>query len=213
MVLNYTSGTTASPKGAVLCHRGSFLMSVNILLDWNVPIQPVYLWTLPIFHANGWSFPWGMAAMGGTNICLRRFDASVIYDLIEKHGVTHMCGAPIVLNMLSNGSRTQPLENPVHVLTAGAPPPAPVLFRTESLGFVVSHGYGLTETAGLVVCCAWKQQWDSFPASEKAKLKSRQGEIFLYVIHYNTIRTKFNTDTFYIINRGCNSMHDRCRRS
>lgn len=116
-----------------------------------------------------------MAAVGGTNVCLRKFDAATIYDMIVKHGVTHMCGAPVVLNMLSNSPDAKPLKNPVHVLTAGAPPPAAVLFRTESLGFVVSHGYGLTETAGLVVSCAWKQQWDRLPASERARLKARQG--------------------------------------
>lgn len=175
MILNYTSGTTSAPKGVVHCHRGIFIMTVDSLIDWSVPKQPVYLWTLPIFHANGWSYPWGMAAVGGTNVCLRKFDAATIYDMIVKHGVTHMCGAPVVLNMLSNSPDAKPLKNPVHVLTAGAPPPAAVLFRTESLGFVVSHGYGLTETAGLVVSCAWKQQWDRLPASERARLKARQG--------------------------------------
>lgn len=128
-----------------------------------------------MFHANGWSYPWGMAAMGATNICLRKFDGPIIFNLIKKHGVTHMCGAPVVLNMLTNSPNNEKLQNPVQILTAGAPPPAAVLFRTESLGFVVSHGYGLTETAGLVVSCAWKRKWNHLPASERAKLKSRQG--------------------------------------
>uniref|UniRef100_A0A5B6YWM8 Putative acyl-activating enzyme 5, peroxisomal n=1 Tax=Davidia involucrata TaxID=16924 RepID=A0A5B6YWM8_DAVIN len=175
MILNYTSGTTSSPKGVVHCHRGIFIMTVDSLIDWSVPKQPVYLWTLPMFHANGWSYTWGMAAVGGTNICLRKFDAPVIYNAIRKHGVTHMCGAPVVLNMLSNSPDGEPLRTPVQILTAGAPPPAPVLFRTESLGFVVSHGYGLTETAGLVVSCGWKPQWNRLPASERARLKARQG--------------------------------------
>lgn len=175
MILNYTSGTTSSPKGVVHCHRGIFVMTVDSLIDWSVPKQPVYLWTLPMFHANGWSYPWGMAAVGGTNVCLRKFDAAVIYKMIRQHGVTHMCGAPVVLNMISNLPRSERLRNPVHILTAGAPPPAAVLFRTESLGFLVSHGYGLTETAGLVVSCAWKNKWNRLPATERARMKSRQG--------------------------------------
>ncbi|KAH7518681.1 hypothetical protein FEM48_Zijuj09G0196700 [Ziziphus jujuba var. spinosa] len=174
-VLNYTSGTTSSPKGVVHCHRGLFLITADSLIDWAVPKQPVYLWTLPMFHANGWSFPWGMAAVGGTNICLRKFDAAIIHRLIRAHNVTHMCGAPVVLNMLSNSPDNEPLRNPVNIRTAGAPPPAAVLHRTESLGFVVSHGYGLTETAGLVVSCAWKRKWNRLPASERARLKARQG--------------------------------------
>lgn len=175
IVLNYTSGTTSSPKGVVHSHRGIFTMTVDSLIDWEVPKQPVYLWTLPMFHANGWSFTWGMAAVGGTNVCVRKFDASTVYSLIKKHGVTHMCGAPVVLNMLSNSPEIKPLPNPVQILTAGAPPPAAVLSRTESLGFVVSHGYGLTETGGLVVSCAWKREWNKLPATERARLKARQG--------------------------------------
>ncbi|KAJ7959995.1 AMP-dependent synthetase/ligase [Quillaja saponaria] len=175
MTLNYTSGTTSSPKGVVHCHRGVFMMTIDSLIDWAVPKQPVYLWALPMFHANGWTFPWGIAAMGGTNICVRKFNAELIYRLIEQYDVSHMCGAPVVLNMLSNSPEQKPLKNPVQILTAGAPPPATVLFRTESLGFVVSHGYGLTETAGLVVSCAWKQQWNRLPATERARLKARQG--------------------------------------
>ncbi|XP_021284830.1 probable acyl-activating enzyme 10 [Herrania umbratica] len=175
MVLNYTSGTTSSPKGVILSHRGAFIITMATLLDWSVPNQPVYLWTLPMFHANGWSLPWGMAAVGATNICLRKIDTSVIYRLIEQHGVTHMCGAPVVLNLLSNSSHLEPLNRPVQILTAGAPPPAPVLGRTESMGFVVSHGYGLTETGGVVVTCAWKKKWNKLPLTERARLKSRQG--------------------------------------
>ncbi|KAJ7956096.1 putative AMP dependent ligase [Quillaja saponaria] len=175
MVLNYTSGTTSSPKGVVHCHRGIFVTTVDSLIEWTVPKQPVYLWTLAMFHANGWSFPWGIAALGGTNICVRKFDADIVHRLIEQHGVTHMCGAPVVLNMLSKLPNLKPLKNPVHVFAAGAPPPAAILSRSESLGFVVTHVYGLTETGGLVVSCAWKRQWNRFPATERARLKARQG--------------------------------------
>nr|XP_023873170.1 probable acyl-activating enzyme 6 [Quercus suber] len=175
MILNYTSGTTSAPKGVVHSHRGTTIAALDALIDWSVPKQPVYLWTLPMFHSNGWCFSWGMAAMGATNICLRRFDATIVYRLIEKHGVTHMCGAPVVLNMLSNSPTAKPLKNPVQVLTAGSPPPATILHKAESLGFVVSHGYGLTEAGSIVVSCAWKSEWNKFPATEKARLKARQG--------------------------------------
>ncbi|KAH6837672.1 acyl activating enzyme 5 [Perilla frutescens var. hirtella] len=175
LTLNYTSGTTSSPKGAVHSHRGTFIVAMDGLIEWSVPKEAVYLWTLPMFHANGWGLTWGMAAAGGTNVCLRKFDAAIIYAAIHKYHVTHMCGAPVVLNMLANIPGGKPLENPVYILTAGAPPPAAVLFRTESLGFVVSHGYGLTETGGLVVCCTWKNKWNKFPATERARLKARQG--------------------------------------
>ena len=175
MLLNYTSGTTSAPKGAVHSHRGTTIAVLDGLIDWSVPKQPVYLWTLPMFHSNGWCFSWGMAAVGGTNICLRRFDATIVYRLIEKHGVTHMCGAPVVLNMLSNSPTAKPLKNPVQVLTAGSPPPATILLKVESLGFVVSHGYGMTEAGSIVVSCAWKSEWNKFPATEKARLKARQG--------------------------------------
>ncbi|KAL8038141.1 hypothetical protein ABFX02_11G085100 [Erythranthe guttata] len=175
LTLNYTSGTTSSPKGVVHSHRGTFIVAMDSLIEWSVPKEPVYLWTLPMFHANGWSYTWGMAAAGGTNVCLRKFDADTIYSAIRKYNVTHMCGAPVVLNLLSSIPDGKPLERPVYILTAGAPPPAAVLLRTESLGFVVSHGYGLTETGGLVVCCSWKKKWNKFPAAEKARLKARQG--------------------------------------
>ncbi|KAM6554630.1 hypothetical protein CsatB_015392 [Cannabis sativa] len=124
MVLNYTSGTTSAPKGVVQSHRTIFTVTLDSLLDWSVPKQAVFLWTLPMFHANGWCYTWGTAAVGATNVCLRKFDGPIIFDLIRRHGVTHMCGAPVVLNMLSNTPNVATLEKPVQILTAGAPPPA-----------------------------------------------------------------------------------------
>ncbi|XP_057723268.1 probable acyl-activating enzyme 6 [Arachis stenosperma] len=175
ITLNYTSGTTSSPKGVMHCHRGTFIMALDTLVDWCVPKNAVYLWTLPMFHSNGWSFPWGIAAVGGTNVCSRKIDAPTIYRLIELHGVTHMCAAPVVLNMLTSFGRTEPLRKPVHVLTGGSPPPAGILKRAERMGFVVSHGYGMTETCGVVLSCAWKREWDLFSAAERARMKVRQG--------------------------------------
>ncbi|XP_015893525.3 2-methylpropanoate--CoA ligase CCL4 [Ziziphus jujuba] len=175
LVLNYTSGTTSSPKGVVHCHRGVFISTLDSLVDWSMPKRPVFLWTLPMFHGNGWTFPWGMAAVGGTNICLRKFDAPLIYRLIKAHKVTHLCGAPVVLNMLANSPAAEPLNHRVFLDVAGAPPPPTLLLRMESLGFEVTHGYGLTEAGGLVATCEWKPEWDLLPASERARLKSRQG--------------------------------------
>ncbi|KAF8660409.1 hypothetical protein HU200_057992 [Digitaria exilis] len=178
MVLNYTSGTTSAPKGVVHCHRGIFLITLDWLVEWSMPQRPTYLWTLPMFHANGWSFPWGMAVVGGTNVCLRRVNAGAVYATIASRGVTHLCCAPVVLNMLANAPEgvRRPLPGKVRVLTAGAPPPAAVLQRAETIGFEISHGYGLTETAGLAVSCTWKKdEWDTLPAPERARLKARQG--------------------------------------
>ncbi|KAL9239290.1 hypothetical protein vseg_013627 [Gypsophila vaccaria] len=175
LALNYTSGTTNSPKGVVMSHRGYYNIALDMILCWSIPKKSVYLWTLPMFHANGWGLTWGMAAVGATNVCLRKFDAPTVYEAIEEHRVSHMCGAPVVLNMLANLPDAAKLNKPVRILTAGAPPPASVLFRTEALGFVVSHGYGLTETGGLIVQSEWKSKWDTLPAKQRAELKARQG--------------------------------------
>ncbi|XP_015893783.3 2-methylpropanoate--CoA ligase CCL4 [Ziziphus jujuba] len=175
LVLNYTSGTTSSPKGVVHSHRGMFISTLDSLVDWAMPKRPVFLWTLPMFHANGWTYGWGIAAVGGTNVCLRKFDGPLIHRLIKAHKVTHLCGAPVVLNMLANTPVAEPLTHRVFIQVGGAPPPPVVLKRMESLGFVVSHGYGMTEAGGLIATCEWKPDWDRLPESERARLKSRQG--------------------------------------
>ena len=175
--LNYTSGTTGNPKGVVYHHRGAYLNALSNIIGWNLAHHPVYLWTLPMFHCNGWCFPWTLAAIGGTSICMRRVEASAIYRAISEEGVTHLCGAPVVLGMILNaaGDERRPFSHPVHVMTAAAPPPAAVLERMEQEGFKVTHVYGLTETYGPAVICAWKNEWNDLPMAEQAERKSRQG--------------------------------------
>ncbi|PWA65298.1 AMP-dependent synthetase and ligase family protein [Artemisia annua] len=163
ITLNYTSGTTSSPKGVVHSHRAIFVITFDSLIDWSVPKTPVYLWILPMFHSNGWSFTWGMAAVGGTNICLPKFKADDVFSNVIRHNVTHMCGAPVVLNMIANSPNAKPLLNPVHFLTGGA-----LLLR-------LYHGYGMTEVAGVVVSCAWKEKWNQVSVKDRAILKARQG--------------------------------------
>ncbi|HYM31725.1 MAG TPA: acyl-CoA synthetase [Candidatus Cybelea sp.] len=175
--LNYTSGTTGNPKGVVYHHRGAYLNGLGNALDWGMGQHPVYLWTLPMFHCNGWCFPWTVTAMAGTHVCLRRIEAPAIYDAIKRYGVTHFNGAPIVLNLLINATDElkQGLRPGIKVGTAGAAPPAAVIAGMERLGFHVTHLYGLTETYGPAVVCAWHSEWDALPPNDRAKLKSRQG--------------------------------------
>ena len=175
--LCYTSGTTGDPKGVVYHHRGAYLLALGNVMTWNLPLRPVYLWTLPMFHCDGWCFPWTRAAVGGTSICLRKVEAGAIFGALTDHKVTHFCGAPIVLNMLINATDTErrPLPHRVSVMTAAAPPPATVLRAMEEEGFDVTHVYGLTEVYGPAVVCAWHEEWDAKSIEERSQLKSRQG--------------------------------------
>ncbi|HKM15162.1 MAG TPA: acyl-CoA synthetase [Marinospirillum sp.] len=177
ITLNYTSGTTGNPKGVVYHHRGAYLNAVSNAVSWDMGDHPVYLWTLPMFHCNGWCFPWTIAATAGTSVSLRHVRADDIYNSIRDNEVGYFCGAPIVLNMLNNADEALKagINHEVKVMTAGAPPPASVIEGMESMGFVVTHVYGLTETYGPCVVCAWHSEWDGKTATEKARLKSRQG--------------------------------------
>src|SRR5688572_8660328 len=161
IALNYTSGTTGRPKGVVYHHRGTFLESAGNIMAWAMPAKPVYLWTLPMFHCNGWCFPWSVTAMGGTHVCLRAVDPKQVFDLIVEHGVTHMCGAPTVLTLLTAAPAEQRREFPhvVHIQTGGSPPPAKVIKAMEELGFKVLHIYGMTELQGPSTLCAPQENW------------------------------------------------------
>jgi fatty-acyl-CoA synthase len=174
IALNYTSGTTGNPKGVVYHHRGAYLNALGNILVWGMRQHPVYLWTLPMFHCNGWCFPWTVTALAGTHVCLRRIEAAAIYDTIAREGVTHLCGAPVVMNMLLNAPNEK-LAKPVEMMTAGAAPPAAVIEGMEGAGFRITHVYGLTEVYGPAVVCAWHDEWDALPAEERARLKARQG--------------------------------------
>jgi len=178
IALNYTSGTTGNPKGVVTHHRGAYLNAVSNALTWSMGDHPVYLWTLPMFHCNGWCFPWTLAANAGTSVCLRQVRDDAVYQAIAEHGVTHFCGAPVVLNtLLSASDDLQSLiKHDVKVMTAGAAPPAAIIQGMQAQGIDVTHVYGLTETYGPVTLCAWREDlWGGLNDQEKAELKSRQG--------------------------------------
>ena len=180
ITLNYTSGTTGNPKGVVYHHRGAALNATSNILTWGMPQHSVYLWTLPMFHCNGWCFPWTMAANAGTSVCLRAVRDEPIYHAFREEGVTHFCGAPIVLNMLTNApDHLKDFNQRIKVMTAGAPPPAKVIEAMEGMGVEVTHVYGLTETYGPSVVCAWKDEWNGKRAEDRAALKVRQGVKYL----------------------------------
>ena len=177
VALNYTSGTTGNPKGVVYHHRGAYLNALSNIVTWGMAPHSTYLWTLPMFHCNGWCFPWTMAANAGVNVCLRRIDPKLIFSLIREHKVSHFCGAPIVHGMLINASPEDQagIDHKVAALIAGAAPPAAILEGMEKLGVAITHVYGLTETYGPASVCAKHPEWDEAPLSKRAELNGRQG--------------------------------------
>ncbi len=177
IALNYTSGTTGRPKGVVYHHRGTFLESLGNITAWAIPAAPVYLWTLPLFHCNGWCYPWSVTAMCGTHVCLRAVDPAMVFSLIVEHRVTHMCGAPTVLTLLTSAPAEQrrTFVKPVHIMTGGSPPPAKVLLAMEALGFDVLHIYGMTELHGPSTTCAPQAAWSSLADADRANLMTQQG--------------------------------------
>ncbi|ESQ28608.1 hypothetical protein EUTSA_v10018332mg [Eutrema salsugineum] len=190
--LNYTSGTTADPKGVVVSHRGAYLSSLSAIMGWGMGTCPVYLWTLPMFHCNGWTLTWAVAARGGTNVCIRHVTAPKIFKNIALHRVTHMCCVPTVFNILLQG---KPLDlskrsGPVQVLTGGSSPPGALVTKVQRLGFQVMHAYGLTEATGPALFCEWQEEWNRLPEHQMMKLKGRQGVSILSLAEVDVKNTK-----------------------
>ena len=177
IALNYTSGTTGNPKGVVYHHRGAFLNAIGNAMTFGLDRHSVYLWTLPMFHCNGWTYPWAVTAVAGTHVCLRRVDPAPIFAAIAEHGVTHLCGAPVVLNLLVHAPEVvkRRFEHVVDVATGGAAPPSAVIEAMERMGFRVTHLYGLTESYGPSTVCAWQETWAGLAIKERAALMARQG--------------------------------------
>ncbi|MGM8885029.1 AMP-binding protein [Psychrobacter sp. 1U2] len=179
ITLNYTSGTTGTPKGVVYHHRGATLNALSNILDWDMPKHPMYLWTLPLFHCNGWCFPWTIAERAGVNVCLRQIDADLILQLIAKHRVSHYCAAPVVHNMIAGGKQNykDAINHKVKGWVAGAPPSETMLTAMEAMNFDITHVYGLTEVYGPVTVCAEQSEWQNLDVTERAQKKSRQGVV------------------------------------
>ncbi|KAH6785922.1 hypothetical protein C2S51_038377 [Perilla frutescens var. frutescens] len=193
IALGYTSGTTSSPKGVVLHHRGAYLMALSNAIVWGIGEGAVYLWTLPMFHCNGWCFPWTLAAICVTSVCLRQVTAKAVYSAIANLGITHFCAAPVVLNTIVHASKEEsvlPLPRVVKVMTAGAAPPPSVLSAMSQRGFRVTHTYGLSETYGPSTICAWKPEWDSLPPEAQARMNSRQGVRYVGLEGLDVINTE-----------------------
>ncbi len=194
IALNYTSGTTGDPKGVVYHHRGAYLNAVSNILEWDMPRHAVYLWTLPLFHCNGWCFAWTVAARAGVNVCLRKFDAQLVFDLIRRERITHYCGAPIVQGALADAPAAyrEGIAHKVHTMVAGAAPAPAVIAKMKAIGFELTHVYGLTEVYGPAAVCAVQEHWQTLDDEEQARLAARQGVRY----HLQSAVTVLNPTTF-----------------
>jgi len=194
IAINYTSGTTGSPKGVMYSHRGAYLTSLAETVELGLDSRSVYLWTVPMFHCNGWCFTWSVVAVGGMNVCLRKFDPALVVALINEQGVSHFCAAPTVLNMLVNDPASKALQpgRAVRVATGGAPPPPTLIQALDALGIQLTHTYGLTETYGPFSVCEWQAPWDTLPIQEQARLKARQGVSLIHAGHLRVVDQDMN---------------------
>jgi fatty-acyl-CoA synthase len=196
IALNYTSGTTGNPKGVVFHHRGAFLNAIGNAIAFGLGPHSVYLWTLPMFHCNGWTYPWAVTAVAGTHVCLRRVDPAMIFAAIADHRVTHLCGAPIVLNMLAHAPDTMKrrFDHVAEIATGGAAPPSAVIEAMERMGFRVTHLYGLTESYGPSTICAWQEEWAGLPLGDRSARMARQGVAYLTLDRQRVVDPQTMTD-------------------